>query len=375
MRKTVKIILIIINLLAAISLIVGCYGAYINNGDYWFTGLFTLTCFYLLLINLAFIIFWLFAKFSLLSISLLSIILCWFPLQHVFQFRMEPNFNYEKKSTSLRVMSWNVEMFHIKKHKKNPEIQYKMFQLINEMEPDVACFQEMAAADSLYKRVINYIPYFSKKMKMPYYHYSYIPHLDFDRFHHFGKVIFSRYPIIAQKTIYPEPNVYNSAFHYVDIVKGKDTIRVFNFHLQSMRFSPKNKEFLYSDNFEDKNNLEETRNIVGKLKRAFMKRHWQSDQIRRYIEKSPYPVVVCGDFNDVPNSYAYNTIGKGLNNAFREKGYGLCNSFSNISPTLRIDNIFVDQRFVVQQFVRIKKKLSDHYPIVTDLELESNSDK
>jgi len=373
MRKTVKVILILINLLSAISLLLGCYGAYINNGDYWFTGLFNLASFYLLLINLAFIVFWLFVKFSLLSISLVSILVCWMPLQHVFQFRMEPPFQFEKSENSLRVMSWNVEMFHIKKHKKHPEIQYKMFQLINEMQPDVACFQEMAAADSMQKGMINYMPFFSKKMKMPYYHYSYIPHLDFDKLHHFGKVIFSRYPIIYQKTIYPEPNVYNSAFHFVDIVKGKDTIRVFNFHLQSLRFSPENKEFLYSDNIEEKNSLKETRSIVGKLKRAFMKRHWQSDQVRRYIEKSPYPVVVCGDFNDVPNSYAYNTIGNGLKNAFREKGYGLCNSFSNISPTLRIDNIFVDQRFVIKQFVRIKKKLSDHYPIVADVEMENKN--
>lgn len=370
MRKTVKVALICLNILAALSLLLSCYGTYINNGDYWFTGLFTLSSFYWLLINLAFIIFWLFVKFSLLSISFFSIVICWMPLQHVIQFRIEPPFQYEKSKGTLRVMSWNVEMFHIKKHKKEPEVQYKMFQLINEMQPDVACFQEMAAADILQKGVINYLPYFCKKMKLPYYHYSYIAHLDFDKLHHFGKVIFSRYPIVAQKTIYPEPNVYNSAFHYVDIVKGKDTIRVFNFHLQSLRFSPKNKEFLYSDNIEEKNNWEETRNVIGKLKRAFMKRHWQADQIRRYIDKSPYPVIVCGDFNDVPNSYAYTTIGKGLKNAFREKGYGLCNSFSHISPTLRIDNIFVDSKFSVQQFLRVKKKMSDHYPIVADVELE-----
>jgi endonuclease/exonuclease/phosphatase family metal-dependent hydrolase len=78
-------------------------------------------------------------------------------------------------------------------------------------------------------------------------------------------------------------------------------------------------------------------------------------------------VIICGDLNDVPNSYAYTTIGRGLKNAFREKGFGIGNTFSAISPTLRIDNIFTDKRFDVKQFVRIKKKLSDHYPIIADL--------
>ena len=77
--------------------------------------------------------------------------------------------------------------------------------------------------------------------------------------------------------------------------------------------------------------------------------------------------MVCGDFNDLPNSYAYEKIGKGLLNAFEEKGDGLGRTFSGISPTLRIDNIFVDPRYKIEQYVRIKKKLSDHFPIITDI--------
>jgi endonuclease/exonuclease/phosphatase family metal-dependent hydrolase len=76
---------------------------------------------------------------------------------------------------------------------------------------------------------------------------------------------------------------------------------------------------------------------------------------------------VCGDLNDVPNSYAYHTIGSGLKNAFAEKGVWLGRTFSGIAPTLRIDNIFVDKRFDVEQYIRIKKKLSDHFPILADM--------
>ena len=79
--------------------------------------------------------------------------------------------------------------------------------------------------------------------------------------------------------------------------------------------------------------------------------------------------MVTGDFNDVPNSYAYHTIGKGLNNAFVEKGSGLGRTFSGISPVLRIDNIFVDKKMDVLQFNLVKKKLSDHFPIMADVEM------
>jgi endonuclease/exonuclease/phosphatase family metal-dependent hydrolase len=71
----------------------------------------------------------------------------------------------------------------------------------------------------------------------------------------------------------------------------------------------------------------------------------------------------------VPNSYAYRTIGYGMKDAFTEKGTGFGRTFSGISPTLRIDNIFVDKRFNVGQFTRIAKKLSDHFPIIADVEI------
>ena len=95
----------------------------------------------------------------------------------------------------------------------------------------------------------------------------------------------------------------------------------------------------------------------------------QADKVRIEIDKSPYPVIVCGDFNDVPNSYPYEKIGNGLQDAFVMKGSGIGRTFSGISPTLRIDNIFVDKLYSVHQFTRIAKKLSDHFPVIADIGL------
>lgn len=302
-------------------------------------------------------------------ISLLAIAICWKPLQNIIPFRFSNSFKPVKDANNIRVMSWNVEQFNILEHKTHPEIKQQMLSLINQYQPDVACFQEMVGGD--FNRAINYLGDFKKTLNFSEYYYSYDNKDDFDQDHHFGIIIFSKYPLINKQTISTPPNDYNSTFQYVDIAVNNDTIRLFNIHLQSLKFSSKNLQYL---NNPDKHTntdtvLTESRNIIGKLKQGFLKRSVQADAVKREIDKSPYPVIVCGDFNDVPNSYAYCKIGDGLQNAFVEKGYGFGRSFSGISPTLRIDNIFLDKRFSVDQFTRIPKLLSDHFPVITDVNL------
>ncbi len=371
MRKTVKVTLVTVNVFFALALIVACYGSRINNGDYWFTGLFALSAVYLLFINIGFVVFWLFAKFSMSVISFTALLICFFPLQHVFKPRWEDPFVYVKQKNGLRIMSWNVELFNMLEHKKHPGRKQEMMALINQFQPDVICLQEMCAADSLNKKSVNYLPDICKELDMPYHYFSYDSFHDYDNYgHHFGKLILSRFPIIGSKTIVPEKRVYNSTYQYADILVNGKTVRIFNLHLQSLKFSPENKTYLHDLTWERESDLSNSRNILHKLKQAFIHRHWQSDQIKRTITESPYPVVVCGDFNDVPNSYAYLHIGDGLTNCFREKGNGIGNTYPDIIPTLRIDHIFVSPSFEVTQFARIKKDLSDHYPIVTDVEMD-----
>ena len=366
LRKATKTIVIICNAVFAIFLLLGCYGNSINLGNDWIAGLFSLTTFYFLIINIFFIVFWLFVKRWLSLISLITIIICWMPLQHVFQFRFSVSFDAKKERNVIRVMSWNVEHFDIAEHRSHPEVKSEMIDLINEYNPDIACFQEMVGSDSVIKS-INYIPQFKKKLKMKDYHFSYFNKLDFDKDHHFGIIIFSKFPLINKQTYSPEQNSYNSTFQSVDVVRNTDTFRVFNVHLETLRFSPNNRNYLNDPSIENEYDIQESKSILSKFKKGYIKHHWQSDNVRREIDKSEYPVIVCGDLNDLPNSYAYNTIGKGLNNTFKDKGSLIGNTYDGISPTLRIDNIFTDNKFSVEQYIRIKKSLSDHFPIIADI--------
>lgn len=366
LRKAAKSALVISNLVVAMALFTGAYGGWLNPASFWITGYFTLALFYILLINAGFFVFWLLTRpwFSL--ISLISIIACWVPLTQVIPPRLSASFEMKKQAGDLRVLSWNVEHFDILEHKTHPENKVHMINVVNEFIPDVACFQEMVASDS-FPSAINYLPDFREKLNMPFVHFSFNPKLDFDRKHHFGLVIFSRYPIVNSRTVSYRPHDYNSIFQYADIARGADTFRVFNIHLQSLRFSGDNLRYIEDPSMKDEIDLERSKSVFNKFRKGFLKRKQQSDRIREEIEQSPYPVIVCGDFNDVPNSYAYNRIGRGLRNAFAEKGVGTGRTFYGISPTLRIDNIFSDKRFSVDQYIRLRRKLSDHYPIVADL--------
>jgi len=368
LRRVTKKFFIFTNLVLALLFLLGCYGYLFNPKYFWPIGFLTLTAFYFLLLLLAFFFFWLFVKPGWSLISIIAIGLAYKPVLNILPFRLSSSFDVKKQDKALRIMTWNVAQFNTLDNKKHPEVKNQMFDMINEYQPDIATFQEMVAEDSTVKKH-GHIDEYLEKLNFPDYFYSYNSKDDFWGYAHFGILIFSKYPIINKQTVSWYPNDYNSIFQYVDIVKETDTIRVFNIHLQSLRFSRENLKYIDKPTVENEIVIKESKSIIGKFKRGFLRRQIQADRIRAEIKLSPYPVIVCGDFNDVPNSYAYHTIGKDLQNAFVEKGGGLGRTFTGISPVLRIDNIFVDKRFDVQQFLLIKKKLSDHFPILADVQM------
>ena len=280
--------------------------------------------------------------------------------------RFSSSFNMKKAPKTIRVMSWNVELFNILNHKTHPERREQMLELINKYDPDIACLQEVVAGES--PKAINYFPHIDSGLHFKDYFYAYNLENDFDRFHHFGTLIFSKYPIIRKQAMVNNPNDYNSTFQFVDIIVDGDTIRVFNVHLQSLKFTEENLRYIDSGKIQT-DAATESKSVIAKIKTGVIKRAVQADFVKDEMNHTTYPTILCGDFNDVPVSYAYEILGKGMQNAFVEKGAGLSRTFHGIAPTLRIDNIFADKHFRFTQFTRIKKELSDHFPIVADMEL------
>ncbi len=365
-RRFAKNFFIVTNCIVAILFLLGCYGYWFNPEYFWPLGFLTLSAFYFLLILLLFLLVWLFAKSRLSLISAVAILLAYKPVLHIIPFRITNSFSQQKPKNTLRVMSWNVAQFDALHSIKHPEIKDQMISLINEYQPDIACFQEMVCEDSAVIKH-GHVSEYLQRLNFADYFYSYNRKDDFFEYAHFGIIIFSKYPVINRQTVMWYPNDYNSIIQYADIVKGYDTFRIFNIHLQSLRFSKENLKYIDEPSIEEDKTIKESKSIISKFRNGFKKRKIQADRIREEMEKSPYPLIVCGDFNDVPNSYAYHTIGKRMNDAFAEKGAGLGRTYSGISPTLRIDNIFVDNKFEVEQYERVKKKLSDHFPVLADI--------
>ena len=368
LRRLTKKILVISNIIIAILFLAGANVKYFDPQHWWFLSLFTLLLPYLLLLLVLFILFWLLVKPFWIFISLATILASLHAVNNVFSLHLPREFSLEKPNENIRVMSWNLELLNILHYKDHPKVKQQILDLINKYNPDIACFQEMVAGES--KKAINYFPDIEKALHFNDYLYSYRVRDDFDKNHHYGIIIFSKLPIIRKQTLVNSPNSYNSTFQFIDILAGTDTFRIFNIHLQSLKFSQTNLNFLDKGTVPAEGNISESRNIISKIKQGIIKRASQAVFIKDELNHSPYPVIVCGDFNDVPVSYAYETIGDGLQNAFVKKGSGVSRTFSSISPTLRIDNIFTDKKFRMVQFTRIKKLLSDHFPIVADIKYE-----
>ena len=180
---------------------------------------------------------------------------------------------------------------------------------------------------------------------------------------HWGMAIFSRYPLINKSVIDFNHKGSNLCL-YTDVIAKNDTVRVYNCHLQSIRFGQEDYKFMnqIAYNIEEEN-ATGLKKIFNRLKIAFTKRAWQADTVAANISSSKYPVIFCGDFNDTPSSYAYKTVSENLSDAFRESGRGFGTTYVGPFPAFRIDFIFHSPGLKSFEYRTIKQKLSDHYPL------------
>jgi endonuclease/exonuclease/phosphatase family metal-dependent hydrolase len=366
-RLFTKRFFIICNTGIVLFFLLACLAPYLSPQKWWFISFLGIGFPFLLIAVFLFMIWWLFVKRKLALLSAIALLFGIKSISVFFAFNIPGKFNAEKKPGSIRVATWNVARFIEMKRNNNKgsQLRLKMMELIKEQDADIFCMQEFFHSnDSAWYPNLEYI---QRHFNYPYYCYSH----DNDGDKHFiGNIIFSRYPIIDSGMIrYPRPTLPESLMH-ADIKVNDDTIRVYTTHLQSLQFQKSDYDKIDKIKDGDQGIVSNSKTIFSKLRTGIAYRMIQTDIVRQVLDDSPYPYLLCADLNDVPNSYTYFTIKGELQDAFLQKGFGAGRTFSSLSPTLRIDYIFAQDQFKIRQFKRIIRQYSDHYMLVSDIELK-----
>jgi endonuclease/exonuclease/phosphatase family metal-dependent hydrolase len=352
----------------AFIFLLSCLVPYLDPGNWWFISFLGLAFPFLLILVILSAIAWLVLlkpKYAL--ISGIALLAGYKSISVFFAMHSSSSFNYKKDPAHIRVVSWNVARFVELRKNKNAGsgTRKKMFDLIRQQNADVLCLQEFhTSTDSAFYNNISSI---QKELNYPYYYFSFDN--DGDK-HYYSSIIFSRLPVIdSGKIRYPRPTLPDVLLH-VDLKFRNDTIRIFTTHMQSLQFRAKDYDRLDDIKNAKDSLIENSKNILSKLRKGITYRTIQVELARKMMNDSPHPIIFCADLNDVPNSYTYFKARGSMQDAFLKKGFGIGRTFAALSPTLRIDYIFADRNFSIKQFNRIVKNLSDHYMIVADLSLK-----
>lgn len=356
-------LMFLLNLIAIVFLILSYSASYVSPQTIWWLALFGLGYGILLIMNCLFVFFWLLMKDKKFWFSLLVILIGFSKVLSIFEFNF-PDENDVKKIKPtpypVKVMSFNVRLFDLYNWMHNFETRKKIFNFISNESPDLLCLQEYYSSESTDQH-FNNNDTLKKELKANYSQIEYS--LTLRKKDHWGIATFSRFPIIHKGVVHFRKQGGN-LFIFSDIVIGNDTLRVYNTHLESIRFNRKDYQFIENiGSGVEQDEVDRSLNIIRRLKRAFISRSKQVDVLQQHILKSPYPVIVCGDFNDTPTSYAYAVISKGLKDSFHEGGAGSGKTYAGVFPSFRIDYILHDEKLHSTGYKTHHQKLSDHYPI------------
>jgi endonuclease/exonuclease/phosphatase family metal-dependent hydrolase len=268
-------------------------------------------------------------------------------------FGTSPNSNSSEENT--KILSYNVRLFNRYGWIPKENVRENIFAFFTEEDADILCIQEF------------YTPNEIPDLNYPYRHIGLQ-----NKKSQWHMAIYSKYPQIKKKTVSIKGERMNNTCIYSDMIINEDTIRVYNIHLASNWF--KNSDYLFIQNPQKEKIKEGLKGIASRLKNSFIKRAEEVAVIKEHIKTSPYPIILCGDFNDTPLSFAYNSIKGDLVDAFTVCGKGIGDSFVKI-PALRIDYIFHDEELKSSNYKKHKKILSDHYAVSCDIRWEKISDR
>lgn len=364
-------ILRLINILLIIALLFSYLAQWISPSHFWPIAFFGMAYPAIATLNLLFVFHWIIRRRKFVIYPSIALLI---GIGMISRFiGIGSNMEMANNRYQLKVLSYNVHVFgrYIKEHKENRHYERdQIIQFVKEQQADIVCMQEFRSLDKSDSE--NNLKKFKNECGFKY-HYAenYCPKSE-----NFYQVIFSKYPIKYSGYILSLENNSERTGIFADIEYRGKIIRVYSIHLQSFQIS--SDIYLIQNNLnnlditkaENQAQLKKTSKFfTKKFKIAFDKRAKQIEALKEHMDKSPYPIILAGDFNDTPNSYAYGQLIQELEDAFVENGSGFGQTYIGPYPSFRIDFIFHSPEFDNIKFNTLKVRYSDHYPITATFSL------
>ncbi len=327
------------NLLVTGCTILGYLASYLHPDNLGFIQTIGLFMPWLLLGNLALAIFWLFMRKRL---ALLSIVTLLIGMNQITRF-VGFHFNQEKSPDQIIVCTYNSRSYN-----NNNRFEQFALQIDGKHNPDILCIQEISE---------SHVDAAKESSKFEHTHF------------HRGKMILTRYPILAKGHIQFDNSINGCV--WVDLDISGRTVRVYNTHLRSNRVT-REAETLMDNIYSDKAQaFGKFKRMVGNYELASQTRIAQVQTIRNHMKHCTFPILLMGDFNDTPFSYTYQQFNHDLNDMFKSKGLGLGSTYAGSLPGLKIDYIFADENFVGLRHEILRIRISDHFPVMSYLKLKN----
>ena len=301
----------------------------------------------ILVINILVMLYWIWRKRFWFIFPLFALLLNIPFLSTMFQW---PFKTIEPAKREVKIGTYNMQE---EQNEDFSAIGEEMRDLLLKEKPAIFCIQqfpqEEAVQGAFIEKISTLLPYYTIHASSP---------------QNMHIALFSRYPIMQSQMIPFQEETRNVSM-WADLLVEGDTIRIFNSHLQTTGRNQNRIRPLIS--------IRQTLSRMHRLKKVmndnWMIRAAQSDIISALIDESPYPLIVCGDFNDTSASYTYRMMKGDLEDSFRSCGRGYAYSYKYLKKLFRIDYVFYSRGlFRGTRYYSPEMKYSDHKPVIVTLD-------
>ena len=351
--KVIRTILFVINILLAVGLLLTTLAPVVSPSRSMLPSLLAFGYLPLLAANVLMVVIWLVMGKWHFLLSAAAIAVRWSFVGLFFQLggtSAIPDRDGHPQMVTL--MSYDVHMFHGRadRESQTDTNAAAFINLVRDYSPDILCLMEYSAGNKV--RVTDSL------LSLGYNHYHGAHGSNTSPS---GTMVFSKLPITYVKRI--DHNML-----LVELMHDEQHFRICSVHLDSYALDSTDREeieqMLHGEVKTESHTLDKVKETIRKHESE-----WQ-EKLASIVSESSLPMLLAGDFNDIPSSWLYGQVSKHLDDTYRDQGIGMCRTYNgNGFPHFRIDYVFHSKEFQTLSYKRVKTDISDHYPVITSLEL------